>query len=373
MKKLLIGLMVILSLVFTGCSCSPVVTLSFSNAWIDGDYNQPGTKEVLTYQVDFVEDLIIGDYSFKSEIKDGDFTYSIGTGSYVSEIQLISATSSLLDGYQSDILDEIVSGTGRKILLYQKTRLEIPFTYQRGDSAPQTNNDFVETHTYFLENGNAFAPILSTQESKMSIVSIVSSSLNVVVQHMKTSTVYNKNNLSSSVKVFAVESTGSYVEGDLMYQDDFNRDYSFKTVIDNSSLLFALRSMAFNNANSSSVSVFATQYGGPRSLTIAYEKNNNTVDDFNVNLNGTAMPKEEIQLACHSFVLNSSEGCQGNTNTGRKQLAYINTPKEDGSIYASIGSNRSIVMKYVEPLIEYGGYKTLGALVYKLNSISITK
>jgi hypothetical protein len=228
----------------------------------------------------------------------------------------------------------------------------------------KTNNDKITTITYLLRNANSFSPIYSYTESIQSLASVGKTAI-VEQQHTRVQTVYNLKKVESTIEYVSTKDDN---KGEVLKTETKTAKYTYKSVIDNNALLFALRSVSLSD-NSADIPVYTSVYGKPQNITVA--KSTATAENFQIKLNGEVMAEEELQLTPYKLSLNTASGCSTGTNSGRPQIAFTNASQETPP--ASLGSNRTVIMKYVQPLIEYSGYISMGALVYKLNNISLVK
>lgn len=372
MKKLFVCISLALSAIFCctgcglGCSCSGSSSApTYTTAWTNTTEDRVGLTETLCYDVDYVSDLTVGKLAYKNTVDNLDFEY--GKGSYTTTLTVVKAEKSILGEYESEVLNDIVDSTDQstvKRIFKYVTKLDIPFTYKLSDmTEAKTNNDYVETETYMLLSGNSFAPIFSRTSACVSFISAGKKPF-VELQHYDTVTVYNNKNLNTTTTVYYTKTEGDAIEGQIADVRTTTSKYTIRSVIDNSTFLFAFRSLDMSEG-SNTVSVYSHVYSSSKSLNVS--SLDAAAEKFKITLNGTTMDEEEIQLNAYSFVLNTSSGCSTGTNTGKSQIIYTNKSAETPP--QSIGSNRTLVMRYVEPLMEYSSYMSMGALVYNLKSI----
>lgn len=372
MKKLLISILLVFAFVLGGCTgcmgCDTSTTLSFSDAWIKGNEQRIGLTETVSYTVTLDKNLIVGDMSFKEQVDDEKIDYLFTNGKYVVETKIVDASNvktMVNEDFNSDVLDSIVNSTDQNIdkrVLIISSRFNIDFTFKTNEmTESKTNNDTIESTVVVLRNGDLFSPIFSKTESKQTLVS-VGKKVIVEQQHSLDKTVYNKKSVESNVSYFATAQKDGVNVGDLLKQDVKKAKCTYKSVIDNNALLFSLRSVSLDD-KTATIPVYTYVYGKTQNLTVS--QGTAQADIFSINQGADA----EIQLTAYQISLNTTTGCATGTNTGRPQLVFLNTAQETPP--ASLGSNRTLIMKYVQPLIEYSGYASLGALVYKLDSVSL--
>ena len=377
MKKLFITIALVMTAIFTltgcglggggGCSGGSV-GISYNTAWTNVAEDTLGLKESLTYSVDYQDDLTIGKVSYKNTIDKTKIDFSYGKGTYTTTLTVVKAEKSLLGEKSSEVLNAIVDSTDQSVVkrLYKyETSLSIPFSYKYGDMTETvTTVDTIKTESYFLLSDNAYAPVYSKSEYNMSFVGVGKETF-VERQHYDTETIYNLDKATTSTTVYYTKTEGENLEGAVADQRTTEAKYSYKSVIDNTSLLFVMRSISLGDTGNT-LGVYTHVYTTPKKLNITAGEAQ--AEKYNITLNGNAIPEEEIQLNAYSFVLNTAKGCSSGPNTGRSQIVYTN--KNGETPYASIGSNRTMVMRYIEPLIEYQSYLSMGALVYSLTEIN---
>ena len=351
-----------------GCSGGGPTTPSYSTVWSNDKSEAVGLTETLKYSVKYDDNLTVGKSSYQNKIDKSVLDFDYLDGTYQTNISVVQASKDLIGENESEILTEIVDSTDasmvKRIFKYT-TRLDLPFKYKFGEMTDYVvNNDYIQTETYMLLTANSFSPIFTKNTTFITFVG-VGKSVTVERQHYDSVTVYNKKNLSTTTTVYYTKDGDGYVSGDVANSRTTTSKYDFKSVLDNSTLLFALRALS-REGTLPALKVYSHVYTSPKTLTLAGV--DPVAEKFNITLNGTTIPEEEIQLDGYSFVLNTASGCTTGPNTGKAQLVYIN--KKADTAPASIGSNRPMVMRYVEPLMEYSSYNSMGALVYSLVEIN---
>ena len=128
--------------------------------------------------------------------------------------------------------------------------------------------------------------------------------------------------------------------------------YDFKTLIDNSSLFLAIRNKKIDKEASYSMPVVHPSYGAVQTIKLTHFADMEKETTFDYNGQATAV---NFTVKGISFGVSSSNA------SGTPQLVFV----QDGE---KNGINKSLMISYVEPLVEYSSFNKLGALVYTLKS-----
>ena len=336
MKKTFAALSLALSaLFFVGCSCSSATILSFNELW-GGDLDN--YTETFVYDVNSTVDYNEHGhtYTISEELKD--LTFSI-TGTYAVENKIINKTSSDIP---SEVKSSELFSKNTANLIRTKTALNLSATYTLNNKT-ENSLDTITTEAYYYNVSSAFAPIYVKREFKYSNPSVNSSSLKLNEYAGSDVTLYSEN--TYSIKQTAGENT---VEKEY--------EYTYKSVIDNASLFLALRNKTLEKDGTYNIPVVVPAYGSAQNILISrYIATEKTV---NLKLNGE---DKEIKFNVRgiSFLVNSVNG------SGTSQIVFVQDEKVEGL------ANKSIIVSHVEPLVEYSGFRRLGALIYTLKEASI--
>ncbi len=339
MKKFIILLSsILLALSFTGCSCTSASQLSFSPNWKKSETAEAGFTQTTTYDVALNKAFILNesDYSTDSSVSEAFETLDIA-GTYTETISVIEVND--YNKGASDVLDDSKNSTLLKIT----SLLSLNATYKLVGKETETYNDFVKTESYVLDTDNSIAPIYTESENNYSIVNL---DLENPVQtlHFKTTTLYSKNTFNFKQQEF------KYGEDSLTAtptkETSYSGSYDYKCLIDNTSLLFALRNINYTTDKSNTLPVVSPAYKSGVNLTVSYSENVKTND-----ANGNAIDTKIV-----SFV-------NADTNKmGRAQFVFIQNEQV-------AGKDNSLIVKYVSPLSEYSSsFAKLGALEYTLKT-----
>ncbi len=351
MKKffmLLVSVSLLLALVLasSGCSCTSTPDLSFKDSFMGGGSITLGYTEKLTYKVNYK-----GDGKEYSELKKSDSTDSIITkddieydGTFVTTFTVKNKNSLSVD---SDILTDKTVETVNEIY-YFKTELNLTATYKFKDSdTPTTVTDVMTTEVYFLPSGLSFAPIYSISTADMHVITLGSEErLARVTSAYKTT--YNLNNFTVEKTNGAFNDKGEEVKT----TDSFEKDYSFKKIIDNNQLLFAVRNFELNSENSSSINVLSPVYENAQTLSLSkYTAENLDISLETPAVNG-ALPVKNFSM------------CVANENArGTSHYFTVQTNKLDSL------NNDALLVKYAQPLFDYSSMSCMGALEIVLSKV----
>ena len=158
---------------------------------------------------------------------------------------------------------------------------------------------------------------------------------------------YNTNNYTVTKEA---ETGGKKSESTTTY------NYSFRTAIDNASLLFGLRNTSIAQDKTADLCVVSISYGVDKSIRAKCFSAQQIARTLTVN--GSEKPSTNIDVSCLAFNLNDSY------NTGKPQLSYVQNKENE-----TVGGNKALLVRYVEPLFEYSEYLSLGSLCYNLSSL----
>ncbi len=360
MKKLLSILLVGMLLFVGGCSCSSTTPIPFQYLWNGEAKPTPpttslGFKEELTYDVTFEKTYAFDDYDYSldedvSEVIDVDYT-----GTYTSRILHTSINRTKIN---SDIIDD-----NTLQVLHQTTELNIQAKYKKvGEQEYTTYNDKVTTESYFCLHTKEFSPVYSITKASMSTVSMLSDSAEIQKIQYISEVLYNQDSYTVTIKHYDEDANMATAEP--TSTDEYSKDYSKGTLIDNTQLLFALRNFYIEESDQSDTfDVVQTAYRNAETLKITYvndsatEYSNNGTNDISIN---GITPTENIRVETKAY----SFGLDTTTNAGMKQFVFIQKTANNNL------PNRSLVIEYVEPLCTYSSFYHQGALRYKLRTVN---
>ncbi len=346
MKKIVISLLLVFTVLFAGCSCNQAPNLTFSDNWNQGSEQGIGYSETQTYAVSFNDNYASGGYSFvkSSEITSELATYEFTNGSYTTNLSVVAKDASV-PNVDSDVLKDYTLG------LYKYTT-EFRITAKYSCAPDKVYDDYITTVTYFCTSNASYAPIYTKTENKSSILHVNNGVASVKESHSLTDISYQK--ATYTIKEYNPQTK------EVTKSTDYN--YSFKTAIDNNQLLFAIRNSTVPEKSALTLPTVVPTYGSLKNIQVAQYQENLSE---NVTVNGSTA---NMEMQCLSFVLSgSSSSCIGNgtTNTGRAQLLFVQAKEND------VLAKRSQIIRYVTPLTTYDSFNLMGALVFDLTSYTV--
>lgn len=356
MKKIITALVLASVMLFAGCSCNSLPALSFSRAWTASELT--GTTETAIYKFEFDENFTYGDgfnYSKSSSIKD--FKTEFTDGLYKTEITVVEKSDVKIDGVpiESDILTDPV--TDGAAVIYLKTTAKVKAQYSVGSEKSDEYNDEIVTESYFLRTDMSLAPVYSRKIFSSSYVKIgignETLTANYGVEQYARTILYNKS--SYTINTYAYDDYKAY-PSTAQPKETKTYDYSFRTVIDASSLLFAIRNVNVEKDSTVTMPVVDGTFGTVQKL--AFKNNDGGKIGLALKVNSDDKATNDISTDCISFGINA-------TNTGRQHLAFIQNAAID-----NVTEDKALLIKYVEPLTDYNSYCCLGAMVFTLSEIS---
>ncbi len=341
MKKFsirLFALLMALSIALMASGCNKQNTLVFNNNAF-GSSNDASTDytEVLEYTVknensydSLKKDTLLDDY---------ELAYSYN-GTFKTTFKVGSLTS-LPEGVETEFSTKITDK-----VYYYKTELNVKATYkvdgtlaegyvENGDGTVSYDT-FANSEVWFLIRGHSFAPIYAKGAQKYTAV-VLSDKVNVELNEYSYQTTYYNDEYHTTI-----------TSGDQTKTND--ADYDFKCVIDNTQLLFAIRSLNITTEQTVSIPVVSPAYEKPQTLTFT----NSTDTSKSTAINGVnaSIPVQNV-----NFKLSA------NYNTGLAHYALIQKSSPVNEI-----PNKALLIEYAAPITTYGMFYNMGALVYTLTS-----
>lgn len=351
-------LTVCLTSVLAGCSCSAESELEFNNAFNNNKAPESGYTETSVYEVNYYEN-----YNSDSEFeKDASITDSFLkieiVGTYTTELTVQSffeEKSPLLNRkFSSDIKKE-VENSSAGILIYKfQTSLELTASYTINGEKEDDKTDTIKTVCYFVPAKSSFAPVYSETICKYSSVLVSEITPYFITYDIKCYTEYNNDNY---VMHSEYANGNNETENEKITATD-NYNYTKCSAIDNTQLLFAIRNLGLNNNSSYQIPTVSYQYGNPETLTVKHNGGQEIEFKNNLTVNGEPFSGENVVSEKLEFRLADAY------RSGKKQLCFIQ--KEETANLES----KALLLSYIEPMVESGSYKTLGAMVYKLKSVN---
>ena len=353
MKKLLYTILCLgLTLIFAlfACSCAMTQPLTFNKNYL-GDVKD-NYYEKLEYSVEYkssYQDIVNATTYANEDIP----TFN---GTYVVEFSDHTITE-----LESDInFDE-------QSYHHLKSTLSLDITFKDGTVL----NDKIVSEVYFYSKDWALAPIYSMSTMKTSFLTLGAETKyeQMIYQY---SVLYNKDSYNISKKYYSADeneninliditdtdpNSPSYFDTTKLTAlsgDGKTVEYDIKTIIDNAQLLFAIR----NSELSAKLPTVSFTYETPIELVATAENEANyTINQLTYNgedKSNTSMPITIVELYI-------------NSSNNRGVTKYLNIQKEEVNGI----KNNALMVEYAEPVLS--GLTSLGALVYKLNKVTIGK
>ncbi|MBQ8196861.1 MAG: hypothetical protein IJZ73_02240 [Clostridia bacterium] len=354
MKKFRIAVLSVITacaLLLTGTGCKKDSELYFSNAF-DTEYSlSAGYTETCVY------DLTV-DKNFNDELKKADKLngivndISVMSGSYVTRLSVTPAVSGSAEQWKGSDISNI---NGINELFYLET--ELKFTINVNGTA--CDEDTIVTKTYFCPKDFSYAPIHTTTEYDCTNLTIENNALKIGRLVYTSSTVYNQ---ASYVTVTTTPTATQTIED----------EYTFRSLIDNNQLLFALRNVSIDVDSSSYIPTNSHAYKKVPTLKITNKGNYAENYTLNANFNGAspiAYNGQNVTVTHNSFTYCVSE----KFNTGINNYLLIQSVATNKNSTATPATealpHRSLLIRYAQPVLA-GGF-IAGALVYTLSSVSV--
>jgi len=340
MKKSIFALLLALVLMFAGCSCNNPVTLSFSD-WESAS----GYKETTTYAVNFKSDYVDGDlHNFKQiETLSQYFTPSFEQGTYTSVIEIIEQ-SSVPSYVVSDVLD--TQAETRPSIIKQTTSFSITgkYTPVNGDEVAFTDN--AETESYFRLTDTSLAPIYSHKSSIYTMAKIKENEgkkgVETFTEKVVSTTLYNKSEYV--IKTFDYDEYMNASDKTAVEPKETSSiGYTYRTAIDNASLLLAIRNLALQKDASTNLPTISPAYKNAQTLKVSSYNTKNQIVKSELTVNGTDIDDNlEVPVNCLSFAINAQ-------NSGKAQLVYVQNADAKNSAETVVIPNKRLMIKYVTP------------------------
>ncbi len=354
MKKILfVVLSFSLALIFalSGCSCAVSQPLSFNKAYLgesSGNY-----AEVLEYSVGYESTYqSITNSAGVDQAKIPEFN-----GKYVVEFSNYR-NNDLPDGVVTDLDYE-------QDYHYIKSTFTLSFTVNN-----KTYNDQIVSEVYFHSKDWSLAPVYSKTTMKYTYF-FPDAEEDLTQMIFQYSTLYKKSGYiltktyyepEENEDVNLIDITDTDVNSpnyfDLqklkaMAGNGKSHGYELKGVVDNNQLMFAIRNSNLGTVNLPTVSF---SYDTPIKIT-AKNRNQANYTIENLIYNGENKDNTNIPVNNVEFYINATN------NRGSSKYMSIQKEAVDGI------SNNALIVEYAEPLLS--GLSNIGALVYKLNKVTI--
>ena len=334
MKKNIIALIsatvISLSAFLGGCSCAGAEQLSFN-------FSREIEPETLTYTVEYSENYI---ESYKKDPSVNiDFEYANGT--YVTKCQKVVDRKDI----ESDIKDLL----NDKNIYLLTTDFSIELTFNK-----EHHTETISTVAYVADAGMSLAPLYAKEIAEYVIFSAAENGAQAAIVKTESETFYNQENYTK-VKKYKTFKFGDEINFDDAEQNTYSGKYTLRSVIDNAELYFALRGLtSIEEKSAKNVAVVSPAFNNPETLKIT--NNGASGETFTVKYNGETIT-ENIKYTQLAFQLNKQNA------SGKTQYVSIQTEKTEKL------PNFNIPLKFAKPLFLYGGFNSIGCLVFTVSEI----
>ena len=357
MKKIIFSVtaLILASTLALLAGCTGATPLTFNNAYNNKTEAPVGYTETVTYTV---TDKEYGDYKIDDEVTDELLKFDFN-GTATTTLKVLGSISDF--NIETD-LD--FSGTGRNKYYYFKSELNLTATYttsgkvngtptDNGDGSKSFNDSIVSEALFFM-SGQSLSPIWSKTDAKYTYLTAdnqatLQVNVNVIEHHSET--VYNT--ATYTIEKSHKTNDGEKVESTVTYA------YVQKTAIDSNALLFAVRNIEVSENSNYSMPAISPTYGLPKTLSV---KNNGEKQlTLNATYNGVKIENKSVAVKDYTYAISSD------TNSGAQK--YVAVQKSEITNLP----NKALVIEYAEPLSIYGTFYCIGALVYTINTITVTE
>ena len=343
-KFLLSGIALLLGVVFLSMSaCGAKASLSFTSDW-NGNNVQIGYKETAVYKVEHLESYKLENYDYTTTqaVKDAvDMKFTDGVYTVTTKIE---PKSNIPAKYTGDIVDSSVES-----VLHITTEYSVKSHYKYGTKTEHdVYDDFVKTDAYFCLSNASYTPIYVLQENKYALLSVSNGVAEVSTTHFKREFMYSKEKYVINKLNVDTDKVTDYTE---------YKKYQFKTAIDNSELLFALRNVKIAEVDGTyTLPTITATYGTAMDLLV--KRHEGATLNVPLTVNAGAEETHAIPTRIYAFSLNN------NLTKGKTQIAYIQNKATETLEY------KAHLVKYVAPLTAYGSFDDMGVMVYTLSSVT---
>ncbi len=341
------SIILIVACVFS-VGCSKLNTLEFFGYYAGYSETKDalgGYSETLSYKVSESNNYD-GNYSINNDIDENIFKVSYKNGSYVSTLKVHGTVpSGAPDEVKNSNIIPLLEGSP----IYQlDTTLSIDVCYSINGEQETTNTDTVKTTSYFCPAKFFFAPIYSYTHSVNTMFSVGTVASAVAVRELTNTVCYNKSSFVSKTIENGEEKT-------------INGKYDFKTIIDNTQLLFAIRNMSLSS-EASALPVMQFSYNRPTTLSVS----NKSTSDVSLTINDYKNQGEKTDT---TSIKNVAFIVADTTAPGMYQFAEIQNAKSKNEVFAS----NALLTTYAHTLYASGTAGYYRVLVYTLESVSVVE
>ena len=362
---LILSVCLCLTITLSGCSCTGDAILEFNSANV-----KTIQSERLTYSVSLEQ-------NYKDIKRSSSFNQNLlpqyNNGLYVAEYQTgVSSPVNHINLSQSESVINLIT-----------TSLTINVVDTKGTAETSddvTYKDQILSEVYFYDSSWSYAPIYSKTTVKNTFVANDETRIEFSHKIYQYTTTYKKSSFTT-VKKYYSEADGEDITGtmDLNALDENKlitikgngaggtTEYEFRHVIDNVQLLFAIRNLGVSKGSSSLLPTVTYMYGEPGTLQIS--NSSHSTFNFETKLNYArpsytniyaedtlSMPVKNIRIML--------------TETDYSGLPKYVVVQNDTADHSKI-KNNNLIVEYAEAVISNSSYDCLGALVYRLNGVSL--
>ena len=353
MKKivfLILSVLLCLTFALSGCSCAPDSYLEFENA-----VTTNVKTETLVYDVSFADD-----YKGLScaQPVNKDLLPEYKNGSLIIEFN--GSGKPLPDG-----ITQHITFDGISTFNYIRSVLTIDVVVNG-----KTYNDKIISEVYFYDAEWAFAPVYSKTTVKNTFIAMSTTQIGCDQKVYEYSTIYKNEKYTLNKKYYSPAQGEDINLVDIENLDQTkmkglvgnggSHEYEKRKAIDNVQLLFIARNLNLAKGKSSTMPTVTYVYNGPKTLLIKNNSQSSMVLG-EINYNGTTLTN--VDMPVKNLVI----AIDGSDHVGANKYLTLQSEKV-GDI-----ENFAFPVEYAESIIENHSYNMIGALVYKLKSVSITK
>ena len=355
MKRFFVGLLSLLlalSLLVMGAGCTTTSPLSFNNTFSSSTEDPTGYKEEATYTVNYLDNY--QNIIKKDKALDNYASFEFSNGTYQTVLQTITK-SALPEYVQSDITLDLPENA--TTIYKYTTKFEIDAKYTIDGTDYEYKKDTIETETYFCSYRLSFAPLYTKTVSGYTTLMLSQATATISSGASVCQTTYNKTSYTMDKKYYIGRDLTQLSSEFLISESQDEYEYTYKTIVDNTQLLFILRNIAVQEETNYNLPTVSYQYGQSKYLSCL--NTNFSSQSFNLTYNGKAITS---QLPVANYTVSLSNGL----NSGMPMYAQV-LKEKTGEI------NGLITLSYVQPLICYGDMYCMDVLEYSLTNFSTTQ
>ncbi len=327
-------------LLFTVAGCATEQSVSFTNAFDTEQALAPGGMEVCTYDVTLQKDY--NEELAASSSLQNMMQYS-AVGTFTTQLEMLNADKESEEQWQGSNLKDYDIKTVYKYT----TTMSLTLTYDLGAGETIVQDEYT-TVTWFASKDYTYAPIHSSSHYDYTVFTVNDGTVSADKYVYDYSIIYNKKSFKTSLVMNSSTSSSS-------------KEYTFKKVTDNGQLLFLIRNLNVELGSNYTFPVKALSYPEAKNIAVYYNDNVEQSFNLNVNMKGNTF-NGAVTVPYKNLTYRVSDGY----NTGKRHYALV----QSGSVSGL--SHRALLLEYAEPLTTAGSLHGLGALVFKLNTVTVS-